>query len=286
MRWSRYAAGVLRGSILLAIPLLGSCYLSTDGGELPARRLTVTSIPHLGGVWGEDQLEASADGSFVVMSMFDTRVCQGVLDQTERRLWRDIVYALDQEWEPPPSPVIDGGSFCASLDDGRSRGCLGDGGLRERASLFAHRLRLATEDCQPVEGTPSLNALVWVEGASLFGWELVWENGVLRKRRMEEYGWGDFTACPSPSADRAAALDALRDEARELMTVPGPDPWDWPAGADRLEGVSGGVHLFQLAVYVDSPRHGPRGNRLFIDAPELYRRAAEELSAACPLDPG
>lgn len=277
---------MLRVSLPLTLSLVASCYLSTDGGELPARGLTVTSRPHLGGVWGEDRLEVSADGSFVVLSMFDTRVCQGVLDQTERRLWRDIVHALDQDWAPPPSPVIDGGSLCASLDDGRSRGCLGDGGLRQRASLFAHQLRLATEDCQPVEGAPSLEAWVWDEGNSLFAWELVWEGGVLRERRMEEHGWGDFTPCPSPSADRIASLDALRDEARERMTVPGPDPWDWPAGADRLEGVPGGVHLFRLFVYVDSPRHGWRGNRLVVDDPELYRRAAEELAAACPLDPG
>ncbi|MFK8004464.1 MAG: hypothetical protein AB8H86_33160 [Polyangiales bacterium] len=72
-----------RALLILALPVLASCYQMAEGGELPAGKLEVEQF---GGrvPTGRDLLEVNADGTFEVLSLYDARVCRGVLGAEER----------------------------------------------------------------------------------------------------------------------------------------------------------------------------------------------------------
>ena len=267
-------------ALIVLLPLAASCYLRTEGGELPAGRLEVGQIRR-------DLLEVHGDGTFEVLSLYDARVCRGVLEPTERQRWRAIVGALREPWvRPPPEVVVlGGGSHCASLEPGgRSTGCSSDGGVRQQAADFAYELRARFDDaeCDAVDGEPFLVtswSVIPLIGRDLGISEFVeveWRGGLARSRPIEEQD--EWSACPTPTREQGAHLDALALAARDAMPLPRPDGWSLPNSPPDW----GSFELSQIiwvSVFVESS-YGYRGNRLVVD-PDLYRDIGLALADVC-----
>lgn len=279
---------VIRALLVLALPLAASCYQWREGGELPAGQLVVDQYGGRGGTYGRDLLDVDIDGSFEVLSLYDARVCRGVLGSDEQQRWRAIVRTLQESWvRPDEVPVIDGGRRCASLaPSGQSTGCGRDGGVRQQAANFAYELRsrFAEGECEVVAGAPVLMtswSVIPIVGTGLgvSGWiDVEWRGGRARYRAIAESDeWSD---CPAPTREQRAELDALAQSARDAMPLPRPewhsapsDPPDW--GWFELS------QLFWVSVLVDSP-YGERGNRLVGDSSaDLYRDIGLALADVC-----
>lgn len=264
-----------------------SCYLSTDGGELPLGRLDVEVNGGLGGHYGHDLLDVDADGTFDVLSLYDARICHGSLEPLERREWRTIVRELQQAWvRPAPAIVVlDGGSRCASLSPGGlSTGCDEDGGVRRLAAEFAHELRARMDDseCEPM-GEPYLNTS-WSAyplgdpESELVGLiEVEWRDGMARSRPIDNYD--AWTACAAPTIAQRTRLERLARAARDAMVFPGADRGSLsrrPPESAWFEW----SQMYLMSVSVDSP-YGRRGNRLLGVDPDLYRDVALAIAEVC-----
>lgn len=279
---------VIRALLILVLPLAVSCYQLQEGGELPAGQLTVDQYGGLGGTYGRDLLHVDIDGSFEVLSLYDARVCRGVLGSDEQQRWRAIARTLQERWvRPDEVPVIDGGSRCASVEpSGQSTGCERDGGVRRQAANFAYELRsrFGEGECEVVAGASVLVTswsaipLVGTE-PGVSGWiDVEWRDGRARFRPIAESDeWSD---CPAPTSEQSAQLDALAHAALDAMPLPRPNWYSSP----RDPPDSAWFELSQLlwvSAFVDSP-YGLRGNRLVGErTAEFYRDIGVALAELC-----
>jgi len=225
-----------------------------------------------------------------VLSVFDARVCRGELDQSERRLWRNVVATLQSPWERPPPEVIvsDVTSICASLESGgESSACRFDGGVRGRASRMAHELRRRLEDeadCEPAPG-PVVLSTSWsasretgdsIEYLGLV--EVEWRDGSARMRTMDPV-LGDWQTCAAPTEEQSLSMDRLAFSARDALVLPRPSRFDLDTRDIPRTGELGFSQLVFIHVTAGSP-YGPRGSRL-LRAPEIYGEAAVTLADLC-----